>query len=569
MKRTISIIIRMKRKDKKLPMKRTYIYVLILFAVFASTARAGDKAFLRQKTLEILDACCPDGSQIVRMGLKLEKYSSSGDFTTLITGNDERACATSINTIVHEDNHGLHTFMGREVLQEKYGRFSDAFYPYDYFYLGDDRFTLMKKSPTFPSREMAPSIPERLRTFRFPDYIDTGETLQSTQNAGIFGLLDEFNSYTHGTRAAFDLLAYYEQKGAKADWHDFFTGVNSTYYGSLEFRFFILKYLLFAEKAHPDIYNQLMDRKDLLYTLVEVDINQAELMRSYFAAKPLIYKRLRGYGWEVSEDEGSLTIGAGGRRVSHMNFLNVYNLLDAEMKKPEYQALMRTIEEKAAEYDPESVYAEIEADMKGLKFEDTEGGARKEGTVRPEDRLALESGAGRSGLRVEFDDPEGDAVAASGSSDVRFPFIDLVHASMAKTEDGLTVRMRFADFPEKLPFNETGVDDNQMEYQWRALFDLDGNGTDDFSIDVIHFKKSGDRPVRGEIFGYAQASLWKVETNGASMEDVSVAGEKQGNEIVLEIPPCAFVSKIKKETRIRFSTYHTNGNKWAEDFLPD
>jgi hypothetical protein len=425
-------------------MKNAFLKALLLLAAIASASQAGDKAFLRQKTLEILDACSPDGSRIVRLGLKLEKYSASGDFTTLITGNDERACATSINTVVHEENHGLHTFMGREVLKEKYGRFSDAYYKYDYYYMKDGQFTLMKKTPTFPSRELVPSIPNRLRTYRFADYIK----LQSTQNTGIFGLVDEFNSYTQGTRAAFDLLSYYEKKGAQADWHDYFTGVNSTYYGCLEFKFYILKYLMFAKKAHPDIYNTIMNRKD---------------------------------------------------------------------------------------------------------------------------QLALERGGGINDLEVEFEDPEGDAGAASvpASSDVRFPFIDLVRASMTKTGNGLTVRMQFADLPDEMPFNQSGVDDNQMEFQWRVLFDLDGNGTDDYSIDVIHFKKSGDRPVRGELFGYAKASLWKVRKDGASLEDVSVNGEKQENEIVIEVPPCPFVSKVRKETRIRFSTYHTNGNHWAEDFLPD
>ena len=118
-------------------MKNAFLKTIFLFAAVASTSHAQDKVFLRQKTLEILDACSPEGSRIVRMGLKLASYSLSGDFTTLITGtgNDERACVMSINTIVHEENHGLRTFMGREVLKEKFGRFSDVFYKYSYYYL--------------------------------------------------------------------------------------------------------------------------------------------------------------------------------------------------------------------------------------------------------------------------------------------------------------------------------------------------------------------------------------------------------------------------------------------------
>jgi hypothetical protein len=77
----------------------------------------------------------------------------------------------------------------------------------------------MKKTKTFPSREIIPSIPENLRTFRFSDYVETTNEIQSTQNEGIYGLLDEFNSYYQGTKASFDLLPLRES-GKSANWHD-------------------------------------------------------------------------------------------------------------------------------------------------------------------------------------------------------------------------------------------------------------------------------------------------------------------------------------------------------------
>ena len=539
-------------------MKRLMVKFFILWMAFASSVRAADQAFLRQKTLEILDACSPDGSKIVRMGLKLAPVHSSGDFTNMITGNDERACLTSINTVVHEENHGLNTFMPRYILKDKFGRLSDVFYEYDYFYLGDGQFTLVKKTPAFPSKELVPFIPERLRTYRFADYINTDEKLQSTQNEGIYGLLDEFNSYYLGTKAAFDLLPYYEKKGSSVDWHDYFTGVNTTYYGCLEFRFYILKYLMYAKEHRPDMYRGFMKRKDLLYTFLAVDKNVSNLIRKYFENKTAIFKRLQGYGWKVTEEGNMLTITRNGRSVGHMNFMDVYTLLDEEMKKSGYQAVLRTVEASAKDWNPESVYEEVERAMKESVSTDTEGEIPSAETpttetVSRENRLYLEDSGNLS-------DPR---------KDVPYPFIDLVNASAVRANDGLSVRMKLAAFPGSLTFNQSGVRTNEVEYRWAALFDVDGDGTDDYSLEAVSFKSPGSAPKRGGLLENVQRTLWELKTDGATRVDVSVRGEKRGNELVLEVPPCDLVSGLGEKSRIHFSTFYTDGKNAAQDLLPD
>jgi hypothetical protein len=122
--------------------------------------------------------------------------------------------------------------------------------------------------------------------------------------------------------------------------------VNSTYYGCLEFRFFILKYLLYAKAHHPEVYQEVLDNAAWCYTFLEVDLNASALMDEYFAAKPAIFKRLRGYGWTVSEQNYRLYINQGNGNAGHMNFMNVVELLDAELKKPEYLDMIRTLEER-------------------------------------------------------------------------------------------------------------------------------------------------------------------------------------------------------------------------------
>jgi hypothetical protein len=529
-------------------------FIGIIFMLLASAvAVARDDKFLHDKTLELLDAYCPDGSRIVRNVLKLGPDVLMTDFTVGIDGDDEQACLIDINIVVHEDNHTAHTFFGREALKEKFGRFSDVFYDWDYFYLKDGRFTLVKKTPTFPSRELVPSIPENLRTFRFPDYIDTDKAMQSTQNQGIYGLLDEMNSYYQGTKASFNLLPYYEKKGASANWHDFFTGVNGTFYGCFEFRFFFLRYLMFAKKNHPDVYNGIMKNQGFLNTFLEVDKNVSDLIQSYFDKKPEIFKRLQSFGWKVQENDQYLTINVNGRSTRHMNFMNVYLLMNDEMKNPEYAEMVRIVKENEKGWNLESAYAEVAGEMEGKKDTDTQGGTVDVNAPRIENRTSLEEIA-------DMSDPRGD---------VKRPFIDLVRASMAKDEKGLLVRMRFADLSDPLTFNQTKVNDNTREYSWSLYFDMDGDGEDDYYLGYEHFKDPEAGLTKGGIVEDAQLSLWKLEGDGAEMVDVRLRGEQDGNELIMDVPDCDFVTGINRKTQIHCKTFFTDGMREYVDRLPD
>jgi hypothetical protein len=525
----------------------------------AVSAAAGNDAFLKKKTLELLDAYCPDGSKIVRMCMPLYPKISENEFTTMIDGSDERACLTSINTVVHEENHGANTFIGREVLKQKYGKFSDVFYEYDYYYLRDGRFSLMRKTPTFPSIETVPDFPDELRTFRFDTYINTQNAIQSTQIEGIYGLLDEMNSYYQGTKASFDLLGYYEKKGKNADWHDYFTGVNSTHYGCLEFRLYILKYLMFAEKHHPDVYRGILNNKTWCGTFLEVDRNVSDLLRSYAEKKPAIFDRLRGYGWTVSETDNDLSIAANGRSSRHINFESVVRLLSGEMKKPEYERMMRTVEEHARGWNPEAVYDEVALAMKGEREPVAQDPVGSGGYAAEPDTARLENSRHLEEIE-DLTDAKGDAT---------HPFVDLTGASASRDEDGLVVRMRLASLPERLPFCQRAVPDSAMEYQWSVLFDVDGDGSDEYSIDLVEFKPPASKPVTGDPLEMAQLTIWKLTAGGGESSGIPFQCARNAKELVFDIPMCSLVSSMGPETRIHFETFYTDGRAQDSDRLPD
>jgi hypothetical protein len=284
-----------------------------------------------------------------------------------------------------------------------------------------------------------------------------------------------------------------------------------------------------------------------------VDRNVSDLIRSYFDKKPAIFERLRGYGWKVVEQDNMLYINAKGRNIGHMNFIEVFTLLDGEMKKPEYLAILRTVEENAAGWDMESTYAEIARAMKDTEETDTRGGAVDVHAPRLENRRSLEDVA-------DLSDPEGDT---------NHSFVDLVKASVAKDDDGLLVRMRLAGLPDRLIFNQPGVPENQMEYRWAALFDMDGDGVDEYSIEAVNFKDPDAGKVKGGILENTQQTLWKMSGDGADAVDVTIRGGREESELILDVSNCDFVSSIGKKTRVHFKTFYTDGKNHDQDLVPD
>jgi hypothetical protein len=544
--------------------KWTVLCTLLLF----SHATAGDNEYLKKTTLHLLDTYCPDGSRIVRQCMPLYPKARDTEFTSMIDGDDEAACINSLNTVVHEENHTGHTFVSRAVLEKRFGKWSDVFYEYDYFYHRDGAFTLMKKTPTFPSIDMVPEFPEHLRTFRFDTYINTQESLQSTQNEGIYGLLDEMNSYYQGTRASFDLLRYYEAKGKDADWQGYFQNVNATLYGCLEFRLYIFKYLMFAKKHHSGKYWTILGNKAWCHTFLETDREVSDLIRTYEKAKPAVFKRLTGYGFTVSENDSYITITRGGRTSQHMNFKDVLNLLSDEMKKPEYVEIEKTIREWAGDWDPESMYEDIEQAMKSDhaadQGEDRSGPAEPAEPVEPAE--SPEPGGTPEPESSSFED---SAVWSDRAGDAGHGFIDLTAASVSRQGNGLEIRMKLADFPKQLAFCQRSVPENRQEYRWAAFFDVDGDGADETSVELIHFKPPDSQPLSGDPLTVGQLVVWELSGQGGSQSDAEVRGRRDGNELVFDLPKCPWQSSIGSRTRIRFETYYTDGKTEDSDRLPD
>ena len=188
----------------------------------------------------------PTSYKFGNAGIDLGNFT---DFMEYIDGYEEKDIIQGLGTAVHEISHG-YTFRMHYQYRQQTNQLDDLEATYSLIYQNPSQQTLIKHSTTFPSREMIKSFPESLRTPRFSTYISTKQDVQSTQQSGVYGLLDEWNAYYLDTRLACNLFEYYQNETPQKpeDWLRFMEGVDGVFYAHLEFKLYILKYLIFAKK---------------------------------------------------------------------------------------------------------------------------------------------------------------------------------------------------------------------------------------------------------------------------------------------------------------------------------
>jgi len=168
------------------------------------------------------------------------------------------SCLKSMSTNVHEIGHASYSLK-----PYMYANQQDRSLEWEnvrgYIYLspGEGYLVSFPKKMLFPSRELAGRIPYSLRSFRFDTYIN-GNT--STQNEGIFGLLDEFHAYYLGSRFSYDMYEVYNKLYSQPGkgLFQWITSITSNMAAFYEFHFFMQEYLLYMKEAYPGKFEQLM-----------------------------------------------------------------------------------------------------------------------------------------------------------------------------------------------------------------------------------------------------------------------------------------------------------------------
>jgi hypothetical protein len=98
-------------------------------------------------------------------------------------------------------------------------------------------------------------------------YVSPGATV-SANPSGIYGLLDEFQAYYYGLKAAYDCYPYLKEYGAYEDTaivHEYITFLYGSISGSYyEFKWFILLYMDYVKINFPHLYKQFIESREFL-----------------------------------------------------------------------------------------------------------------------------------------------------------------------------------------------------------------------------------------------------------------------------------------------------------------
>ena len=263
-----------------------------------------------EDVLAILDAVNPDGALIARL-------EQEDNFMCWYFG-DERL-TEALDTAIHECYHGVsHTDW--DILT---------------CYLENGWLLSIPETETYKSEEMTVLIPEEYRTLRFETYVGPGATTSSNQ-IGIYGLLNEFNAYQSGMNHDVSMFDYYcAQPQSNKVWIEYINGCENNVQAYAEFRYYILTYLLYARDNYPEIYDELMANESLRYGFTVVNANFQEDIAQYLAdLDRLAGNEIPGLPNMSIDDNYVWFNGQGMGR-----FISDYWMLMEAMESPEYQQM--------------------------------------------------------------------------------------------------------------------------------------------------------------------------------------------------------------------------------------
>ncbi|MBR0153431.1 MAG: N-acetylmuramoyl-L-alanine amidase family protein, partial [Lachnospiraceae bacterium] len=250
--------------------------------------------------VNVLEQYDPDGAYIIR-------HTSEDETLYWLEGSSTiRGALGDFGIMVHEQCHEYNNYR----LAPKYPVRGLANLGYEErIYLGGGKSVLVMMTLVYDSIEMADSVPESLRGNRFDGYITTPESSMTSRHWGIYGLLDEYSAYCWGMNAGNMMEQYKVDNGISRG------NVSDEYLSYAEFRFYILKYPLYARENYPEIYKGILENDNFRRAFTTVDTKFASVVATYFKNHPNRIKK-----WE-----------------------DQYKVLTAEVEKKEYQDLLELL----------------------------------------------------------------------------------------------------------------------------------------------------------------------------------------------------------------------------------
>lgn len=290
-----------------------------------SVAANGFVSFTENQLIKFLKKYDPDGAYI------LDRQRKNGSQILFWFSPGSKMVSGGLEVAVHEETHGYS-------LQE-YGWGSGE--RGEAIYIGNQKKIDVKETTVYRSREMARTIPARLRTDRYETYVGSPDANMASDVEGAYGLLNEFTAYYWGMHTVMALKPYFE-KNAKSprDWDMYLHAGSNDRMAYAEFRFYILEYLYYAKKHYPQVYSGIMNNKEFVRAFRIIDKKSAKQNKAFEKQVKKLVQRYKSQGIHAELRGDYVYLGHSGIGLRTSS----YNRLMKEMKKQKYKPILKILE---------------------------------------------------------------------------------------------------------------------------------------------------------------------------------------------------------------------------------
>ncbi len=236
------------------------IGVVALISSFStlSTAQTSKQVASKNYALSLAKKYCTNAYEII-------KQDDAKTVSFWMDGKTKNVGPNDFGTVVHECLHEYDHKIGRE----KGYNHEKGMWHQGFFIDKDMKFTILRPK-VFATEKLHPQhYPKGLhKAGRYKTYV-TGTA--SSNDRGIYGLMEEFNAYMHDNRAMLEMLQGGEKMRFMGEIEEnMTTNMVSSYF---EFNIFMAGYLKYAKKHNSQDYKTIMRHKKfrLVYTLIEAN----------------------------------------------------------------------------------------------------------------------------------------------------------------------------------------------------------------------------------------------------------------------------------------------------------
>lgn len=267
-----------------------------------------------QNVMKLLNRYDKDGAYILK-----KQIAAGDDVLRWFSGG---RIIDRISIAVHEETH---VYSIRRMDETRY-------------YVGNQKTIPVRHTAVFRTKEMASSIPKRLRTFRYNTYVAKPTQNLASDIQGAYGLMNEFMAYRMSMNNTVALYPYY--KAQHADWDQWTVYINYCENGKLayaEFKYYILHYLDYAKRHNPGVYRGIVGNQAFCRAYRMIEKSYAKLNAKYGKDLKRLKEVFAKQGYQMQVTDESVTVQKDWKVMGIGRFTADYRKLLKEMKKERYR----------------------------------------------------------------------------------------------------------------------------------------------------------------------------------------------------------------------------------------